>query len=270
MTQTAADIKAMLARHGLRPRKRFGQNFLIDGSKVELLLDASGIEVDDLVLEVGPGTGVLTEALLERGARVVACELDRNLADLLRGRLGDRITLVEGDCLASGRVIQPGVDVHLGDEPFRLVANLPYEVASSLMCTLAMHWPACKGQYVTIQKEVADRLLADPATKAWGPLSVLVRRTCAVRRLAVLPPGCFWPRPGVTSAMVAIEPCRTGAHDADDFATFVSKVFRSRRKQLGAVLEGTIVESAGIDPRRRAETLSIDELELLAGLAGKA
>ena len=264
MLQSVGDIKAMLASRGLRPRHRFGQNFLIDGYKVELLVTASGVGPGDLVLEVGPGTGSLTEALLDTGAEVVACELDRDLAALLREHLGDRLTLVEGDCLGPGRTLSADVADALGDRPFTLVANLPYDAASPLMATLAMHWPACLGQYVTIQKEVADRLTADPGTKQWGPLGVLVRRTCAVKRLAVLAPGCFWPQPNVTSAMVALTPAREASSDAESFAAFVRTLFSARRKQLGRTLGKPRVEAVGIDPARRAETLSMDELEALA------
>jgi 16S rRNA (adenine1518-N6/adenine1519-N6)-dimethyltransferase len=264
--QNVADIKAMLESRGLRPRHRFGQNFLIDASKVRLLVEASGVGQGDLVLEVGPGTGVLTEALLEVGADIVACELDRDLTALLRERLGDRITLIEGDCLAKGRALSADITECLGARRFKMVANLPYDIASSLMATLAMHWPQCDGQFVTIQKEVADRLTASAGTKQWGPLGVLVRRSCDVRRLALLPPGCFWPQPGITSAMVSIVP-RDGAAstaDAEAFASFVSKLFSARRKQLGSMMDKAILASLGIDPQRRADTLSMAELEGLS------
>ena len=264
MTQTVSEIKALLASRGLRPRHRFGQNFLIDGSKVDLLLDASGAGSGDLVLEVGPGTGVLTEALVERGIEVVACELDRDLASLVRDRLGSGITMIEGDCLGPHRALSKAVSDAIGDRPFRLISNLPYDAASSVMATLAMHWSTCIGQYVTIQKEVADRLTAEPGARAWGPLSIHIRRTSTVRRLAVLRPGCFWPQPGVTSAMVAIEPQRPPYADAEAFARFVTQLFSNRRKQLGSTLDRAVVESLGIDAERRAETLSIEELEQLA------
>jgi len=264
VTQTVAQIKALLASRGLRPRHRFGQNFLIDASKVDLLLDASGVVAGDLVLEVGPGTGVLTEALVDRGVEVVACELDRDLAALVRDRLGDAITMLEGDCLGPGRTLAALVADALGDRAFYLIANLPYDAASPVMATLAMHWSTCIGQFVTIQKEVADRLTAEPGSRAWGPLSIHIRRTCTVRRLAVLRPGCFWPQPGVTSAMVAIEPHRPPYDAAEAFATFITTLFGSRRKQLGSTLDRGVVESVGIDASRRAETLSMDELERLA------
>ena len=263
MPQSVADIKAALAARGLRPRHRFGQNFLIDGSKVDLLVAAADLSPCDVVLEVGPGTGVLTEALLATGATVVACELDRDLAALVRDRWGDALTLVEGDCLSKGRRLADDVAQAIAGRPFKLVANLPYDAASPLMASLAMHWPACKGQYVTIQKEVADRLTAKPGTRQWGPLGVLVRRTCDVRRLAVLAPGCFWPQPKVTSAMVVIEPARAFDDQGDAFAAFVTEVFAGRRKQLGRVAGRAAVEAAGLDPTRRAETLTIDELERL-------
>ncbi|MCH2138662.1 MAG: 16S rRNA (adenine(1518)-N(6)/adenine(1519)-N(6))-dimethyltransferase RsmA [Phycisphaerales bacterium] len=267
MGQTVGDIKALLAARGLRPRHRFGQNFLIDDTKVQSLLDASGVGQGDLVLEVGPGTGVLTEALLDRGADVVTCELDRDLTALVRDRLGDRVHVIEGDCLGVGRTVSADIANVLGDRPFTLVANLPYDAASPLMASLAMHWPTCRGQFVTIQKEVADRLTAEPGTKAWGPLGVLVRRTCDVRRVAVLPPGCFWPQPKVHSAMVGITPRGDWPGDADAFAAFVKQLFAARRKQLGSMLEGAVVTSVGIDPKRRADTLTLEELELLAAAA---
>ena len=272
MPQTVTEIKALLESRGLRPRHRFGQNFLIDASKVRLLIEASGIGPGDLVLEVGPGTGVLTEALLETGADIIACELDRDLAMLVQERLGKRITLIQGDCLAKGRALNGDIAEALGTRPFRLVANLPYDIASSLMATLAMHWPTCLGQFVTIQKEVADRLTASPGTKQWGPLGVLVRRSCSVQRLALLPPGCFWPQPGITSAMVSIVPLDTApsALDAEDFASFVSKLFSARRKQLGSTMDKALLESLGIDPLRRGDTLTMDELEALGAAAAQA
>ena len=143
---------------------------------------------------------------------------------------------------------------------FAIAGNFPYNISSQILFRV-LDWrdrvPECVGMF---QKEVADRLRAQPGTKAWGPLSIHVRRTCDVRRLAVLAPGCFWPRPRVQSAMVAIEPVRRAPADPDGYATTIKHLFASRRKQLGATVDRGLLEAAGIDPTRRAETLSMEEL----------
>ncbi len=271
--QDLARIKALLAARGLRPRHRLGQNFLHEPVRIERLVDAAGVRPGDLVLEVGPGTGALTEALLDRGARVVACELDRDLADLVEEELvpraDGRLVLVRGDCLGRGRRLAADVDAALGGEPFRLVANLPYQAASPLMAELALQRPDCLGQFVTIQKEVADRLVAPTGTGTYGTLTVLVRAAATVERLEVLPPGCFWPPPKVTSATVAVRPrgerelpdaLRPGGPGADRtgrdaFARFVSGLFSKRRKQLGAILGRDRTWPEGVDPSARPERL---------------
>lgn len=258
--QTLSEIKALLADRGLTPRHRFGQNFLHDHNHLTRLLEAAGIGEGDLVLEIGPGTGTLTEALLDRSADVICCEIDRDLADLVEDRLGSRITLVRGDCLETGRRLASPIVEAIGGRPFTLVANLPYDAATPVMVDLAIGEHPCLGQFVTIQKEVGERLLADPDTKAWGPLSVLVRARCAVERIGVLPPGCFWPAPAVTSMMVGITPTAPLPSDMADFASFVSRLFSTRRKQLGGVLGADVVEQAGIDPTWRCERLDVEAL----------
>jgi SAM-dependent methyltransferase len=160
MPQTLAEIKDLLASRGLSPLKRFGQNFLIDQNLVRKLVDEAGVTPGELVLEVGPGTGTLTEELLGRGCEVIACELDRGLAALLRDRLGarERFALVEGDCLGGKRHVSPAVVGAIGGRPFVLVANLPYGAATPLMLALLTEHPGCRGMFVTIQREVGERL----------------------------------------------------------------------------------------------------------------
>ena len=131
--QTLSEIRALLDSRGLRPRKRFGQNFLHDKNQLRRLVDASGVGEGDVVLEVGPGTGTLTEALLERGARVIASEIDEDLAGISEERLGDRVTLVRGDCLGGRRTLAPAIVAAIDGRSFTLVANLPYQAASPLM-----------------------------------------------------------------------------------------------------------------------------------------
>lgn len=222
---------------------------------------AADLVAGDLVLEVGPGTGTLTEAMLERGAEVVACEIDRDLAGLLRDRLDDRIHLIEGDVLESGRRLAEAVRAALGDRAFKLVANLPYQVASPLMAGLLIDHPACTLQVVTIQAEVADRLLAEPGTKAYGPLGVIVQAFAAVERIATVKPGSFWPAPKVTSAMVRITP-RDVERPADraGFARFVTELFGKRRKQLGTILGADVTWPEGVVPTQRPEALRIDQM----------
>ncbi len=265
--QTLTDIKRMLEERGLSPRHSLGQNFLIDQNLVKRLVDAAGVGAGDLVVEVGPGTGVLTDELLLRGAQVIACELDDGLANLLRERLIGKasFTLIEGDCLAGKRGINPDILRAVGDRRFKLVANLPYAAASPLMGTLATEHPACTAMYVTIQREVGERLRAKPGTKEYGELGIVVQALAEVERLALLPPECFWPRPKVTSEMVAIRrrsaPLTT---DADKLMRLCHTLFSKRRKQLGTILGRSTTLPADIQPSQRPEELSVEQLVRLA------
>lgn len=265
--QTLAQIRELLETHGLSPRKSLGQNFLIDQNLIRRLVDASGVSRGDVVLEVGPGTGALTDELLARGCIIVACELDRGLATLLRERhrTSEAFTLVEGDCLASKRSINPDVTGALADRPFQLVANLPYGVATPLILALLTGFPACGSIFVTIQREVADRLTARHGTKEYGPISIVAQALCRVERIATLPPECFWPRPDVTSAMVSLirrpDPL---TRDPVHLAAFCQKAFMSRRKQLGRVLGRDTVWPDGITPQNRIEELPVDRVVALA------
>lgn len=250
--QTLAQIREMLESRGLSPRKSFGQNFLIDHNLITKLIDAAkehaGLGEGSVVLEIGPGTGALTLGLLERGARVVACELDRGLAALLRETIGatfdgSRFALVEGDCLASKHALNPAVleavDAFAGKEgEFTLIANLPYGAATPAMMALLADHPRCRGLFVTIQQEVADRMLARAHSKDYGPLSVLVAATSRAWQVAKLPPECFWPRPGVHSAMVAAVRVEglVPVGEARALVDFAQGLFEQRRKQIGSVL----------------------------------
>ncbi len=264
LMQTLTEIRSLLAERGLRPKHRLGQNFLHDQNQLRKLLDAAALEPGEVVLEVGPGTGTLTEALLERGAEVIACELDTDLASLIEERLGDRITLLRGDCLGSSRSLSSSVVEAIGGRPFKLIANLPYQAASPLMATLALHHPNGSGQFVTIQREVADRLLASPGTKAYGPLTIIIRAFAEIERIGTLSPQCFWPAPEVTSAMVAIR--RKPHVTVDDparFARFVTQLFTKRRKQLGGTLGRELIERAavpGVEPSMRPEALTVEQI----------
>jgi 16S rRNA (adenine1518-N6/adenine1519-N6)-dimethyltransferase len=277
--QTLAAIRDLLASRGLTPRKALGQNFLIDHNLIRKLADAAGIARGDLVLEVGPGTGALTDELLLRGAHVIAAELDRGLAELLRERLADpqaalgappeaRLTLIEGDALASKRRLALAIAQALAGRPFRLVANLPYNAATPLMLALLTEHPECSGLWVTIQREVADRLLAKPSTPDYGTLGVVAQALARVGRLANLPRECFWPRPEVTSAMVSVIRRPDPLTDRPvRLAAFCQRVFSQRRKQLGSVLGRTFPWPPGIRPENRVEELDPGRIVALAETA---
>lgn len=282
--QSLTEIKSLLEANGLSPRKVFGQNFLIDHNLIRKLVDASGAKAGDVVLEVGPGTGTLTEELLARGCFVVAAEIDRGLAELLRGRFasfGERFVLVEGDCLDGKRALAPaiidaveakidaaGVSVPNPGRVFRLVSNLPYGAGTSVMAILLADHSRCVSQAVTIQKEVAERLMAPAGSRDFGPVSVLAQAMADVKMVATLPSECFWPRPDVTSAMVSlvrkVQPMTEQPRALLDIA---QKVFERRRKQLGGVISGLVAEGFefpdGIVRTQRAEELSITQFVAL-------
>lgn len=266
--QTLTEIKEILASRGMSPRKGFGQNFLTDHNLIRKLVDAANPLPTETVLEIGPGTGTMTEELLARGCRVIACEIDRGLSVWLREHFGsnDRFTLVEGDCLDTKSSLSAEALAAIGpaNAPFLLISNLPYAAATPVMSTLLADHPSCRGLFVTIQKEVADRLAALHGSKDFGTLSVLAQAVATVETVAKLPPGCFWPQPDVTSAMIAIRRLATPRHESPRaLAGFCQKLFEKRRKQIGAILgrEGPWPE--GITPELRAEQLSVEQLIVL-------
>lgn len=273
--QTRSDIRALLERAGHPPKKALGQNFLTDHNMIRKLVDDADIAPGDRVLEIGPGTGALSVELLERGADLLACELDAALANLLRETLAqqhpDRFTLIEGDCLQRKSALNPEIVRALGDSPFTLIANLPYHAATPLMLALMTNHPACTGMFVTIQHEVVQRFAAQPSTKEYGTISVIAQQLGAVGTIAKLPPGCFWPQPGVASAMMRW--IRTPDHPHDPqwwgtFARITQQLFQSRRKQLAGVVKRMTDQPVqwpqGIQPNDRIDALSPQLVEQLA------
>ncbi|MCX5658645.1 MAG: 16S rRNA (adenine(1518)-N(6)/adenine(1519)-N(6))-dimethyltransferase RsmA [Planctomycetota bacterium] len=283
MAQTLTDIKALLDSHGLRPKHSLGQNFLHDANQMRRILAAAAPGPTDIVLEVGPGTGALSEWILEAGARLIAVEIDRDLEPILRDRVAplapDRFELIVDDVLEGKHTINPRVIEALRRAgpasgstppalpPFKLIANLPYHVASPLLANLVTDHPAMILAVVMIQREVADRLTAPPGGKDYGPLGVLMQAMCEVDRVATLSPGCFWPQPTIDSAVVRLR--RRAAPLTDDparLAATLHLVFGQRRKQLGAILGRATPLPPGIDPTWRAERLSVEQLVELSRL----
>jgi 16S rRNA (adenine1518-N6/adenine1519-N6)-dimethyltransferase len=266
--QTLSDIRALLDAHGLKPQHRLGQNFLHDKNLLTRLVQSAGITPGELVLEIGPGTGTLTEGLCAAGAQVVACEIDGGLAGIMRDRFPD-VQLLECDCLGRGRRLAAPLTDVLEGRPFKLVANLPFQVASTVVVTLLVHHPECHGLFVTIQQEVAERLAAEPGTKAFGALTVTVRGLAEVTPIAQLPASCFWPRPKVASTMVAIRPCDPQEHGITDpvaLATFATTLFGKRRKQLGTIFGRDIKWPDGITPDLRPDALTVHQIIKLCSL----
>ena len=267
--QTLTHIRALLDAHGLKPQHRLGQHFLHDKNLLRRLIGAAEIAPGELVLEIGPGTGTLTEGLCAAGAEVVACEIDTGLAVIMRERFGHGVHLLECDCLGRGRRLAPPLTDVLARRPFKLVANLPYQVASPIMVTLLVHHPECRGQFVTIQQEVAERLAAEPSTKAYGALTVTVRGLAEVTPIARLPASCFWPRPKVASTMVAIRrrlPEEHGITDPETLATFATALFGKRRKQLGTIFGREVKWPDGITPDLRPDALTVQQIIELCSL----
>ncbi len=274
MAQTKHEIQALLAEAGSAPRRRFGQNFMIDGNLVRLVADAGRVAPGDVVIEVGPGTGTLTEELLSRGGRVTAVEIDRDLAAMLRNRFEGRndFRLIEGDALAGKHQLNPELLAVVHGA--KLVANLPYNIASPLVIELLIAGADCLA--FTVQKEVADRLRAGAGSDDYGPLSIMARMLAKVEVLRTLPPQAFWPMPKIESALVRMTRAdRLGAL-AGPMGTFVHQLFSSRRKTLRkALLQAgvdaePVLAARGISPQIRPEELTPEQcLELFLEANGR-
>jgi len=285
--QTLSEIKELLAIAGHEPKKSLGQNFLIDHNLIRKLVDASGVEAGDLVLEVGPGTGALTVELLERGCKVIACELDRAFVTLLNETLGkefsDQLLMIEGDCLSNKRELNIELKDMLGDQPFKLVANLPYHAATPLMLALMTQYEQCSGMYTTIQHEVVERFGASPGSKAYGTISVIAQCLGDVGLIAKLAPGCFWPPPNVGSAMMRWERS-SNVDSASEFsaemgwwptmADMTQSFFQRRRKKLSGSVK-TMTSSpinwpSGVTSDDRIDALTPQQVNALCYAIHKA
>lgn len=242
MAQSKSEIQRLLAEANTAPRHRFGQNFMIDANVVRLIADAGAIDASDLVIEVGPGTGTLTDELLSRGASVLACEIDRDLARSLRSRLNEnaRFELIEGDALDGKHALNQELlarvqDARANGRVVKLVANLPYNIASPLVIGLLME--GVERLVFTVQKEVADRLRGSPDTDDYGPLTVMAQLLGRVEVLRTLPNTVFWPPPKIESALVRIDREDRLGGSARAFSRFVASLFSFRRKTLRKALD---------------------------------
>lgn len=268
-----ADLAAtrhILKTFDLRASKRLGQNFLIDSSVVQKIVDAAEISEGDEVLEIGPGIGTLTQGLLEAGAKVTAVELDKKLPAVLEKTLEgyENFKLVQGDILK--------VDIEeLMPPNFKVVANLPYYITTQILLTLLEKKLPVTKIVTMVQKEVAERMTAAPNSKIYGAMTVAVQFRADVQIAFEVPPSAFLPRPEVTSAVVVCDVRESPFKVADEnyFIKVVRAAFGQRRKTLVNSLLGagfprekilSALEIANISAERRAENLSIEDFVNLA------
>ncbi|MET7397848.1 16S rRNA (adenine(1518)-N(6)/adenine(1519)-N(6))-dimethyltransferase RsmA [Dactylosporangium sp. NPDC005572] len=265
-----AEVRELAHKLGIRPTKQLGQNFVHDPNTVRRIVRAADLAPDDVVLEVGPGLGSLTLALLEHGNRVHAVEIDPVLAAALPDTVArfapeqaDRLTVIPGDALRA--------EVPAG--PTALVANLPYNVAVPVVLHLLANLPTLRHGLVMVQKEVADRLTAGPGSRVYGVPSVKLAWYATARQAGKVPPSVFWPVPNVDSGLVGFT--KRAQSEGDREATFavVDAAFAQRRKILRGALAGwaggpdaaeRILRAAGVDPGARGEQLTVEDFTRIA------
>ncbi|MEM9588296.1 MAG: 16S rRNA (adenine(1518)-N(6)/adenine(1519)-N(6))-dimethyltransferase RsmA [Planctomycetota bacterium] len=286
--QTASYLSHRLAAAGLRPVSRYGQNFLIDLNLVELIARSAELRPNDLVLEIGTGVGSLTRLLADQAGAVLSVEIDANLHRLAQEELGDRpnVKLLQGDALRNKNSLRADLVDHLNDALGRLgdearlllVANLPYNVATPIISNLLRQTPTPDAMVVTIQKELGDRMMAQPGSKDYGALSVWVQSLCKVSLVRVLPPTVFWPRPKVHSSIIRLDLVREWRDQFADLEYFhqtVRAVFFHRRKFLRSVVVSAmkgrlsksqvdeVLASLGHQTETRAEQLDVGQIQAL-------
>jgi 16S rRNA (adenine1518-N6/adenine1519-N6)-dimethyltransferase len=269
---TPPRIRALLADHNLRPRRRLGQHFLADPNTARRIVRLAAVEAGDRVLEIGPGLGSLSLALAEAGAQVVALEVDPALAAVVRELTADLDVRVEvGDALTAE------LAALLDGDGWRCVSNLPYNVAAPVVVRVLEETPGVERLLVMVQREVGERLAAPPGTDAASAVSVVVAYHGAAEIAGVVPPTVFVPQPKVESALVRIvrhadPPVAVPSPDA--LSALVRAGFGQRRKMLRRALRAalgdrteTVLAQAGIEGTTRAERLTLDEWAALARAA---
>ncbi len=292
--QTKRQIQQLLVSAGVRPNKRLGQHFLIDLNLMRLLVDSANINNNDIVLEVGCGTGSLTGALIEKAGMVIAVELDRNLVEIAKSQLAnaENIEFINTDILENKNTLSYIVTNALESARKKchgrilLVANLPYNVASPIMMNLVTGPRVADALYVTVQKEVADRMTAVPASSDYGTLSIFLSATGDVKTIRVLKPTVFWPQPQVDSAMVSFvrdQAKLKRIENMEFFSETVHLFMGHRRKTLmacsklargklakidntGGINWPGIFERCSINPTQRPEELGAEDYIAIANL----
>jgi 16S rRNA (adenine1518-N6/adenine1519-N6)-dimethyltransferase len=284
-----AEIRALAERHGIRPTKSLGQNFLHDANTIRRIVRTADLAPGEVVLEVGPGLGSLTLGLLDGGAKVLAVEIDPVLAGALAATVADRtppganwagrLSVVTADALSVSA--QELLDASPVPEspPTALVANLPYNVAVPVVLSLWAALPSLRHGLVLVQSEVAERLAAPPGSKIYGVPSAKAAWFADVTRAGAVARPVFWPAPNVDSGLVRMvrrPPPDSGAATRTQVFAVIDAAFAQRRKMLRSALASwagsparaiELLEGAGIDPTRRGETLTVGEFARLAAQA---
>jgi 16S rRNA (adenine1518-N6/adenine1519-N6)-dimethyltransferase len=262
--QTVSYLTARFREAGIRPDVRHGQNFLIDLNLLDLLLNAADIQPTDVILEVGTGMGSLTSRMAEKAAAVVTVEIDERLYAMAAEELSEfsNVLMLQVDALKSKNHLEPEVIAVVKEQleldparRFKLVANLPYNIATPILSNLLTCDVVPLSMTATIQKELAERMVAVPSTKDYSALSIWMQALCDIQIVRVLPPQVFWPKPKVHSAIVHIVPSpekRARIPDLTFFHDFVRSLFLHRRKFLRGVLIVMLKE--------RVEKQIVDEL----------
>jgi len=282
--QTLTFLRRRFEASGIRLRSKYGQNFLIDLNLLDVLVEAAAVDANDVVLEVGTGTGSLTALLARRAAAVVPVEIDSRMFQLAEEELHrfENVTMLRLDALQNKNRLNSemldAVRQKMEGRPgarFKLAANLPYQAAAPLMSNLLeLDDPPCR-MTVTIQKEMADRMVARPGSKDYGALSVWMQSQCRVEILRTLPPEAFWPRPKVSSAFVQVElddALRARIFDRKQWHDFIRALFLHRRKHLRSSLlcmapesmdkraVDSVLARLGLDGTVRAEQLDCEAM----------
>ena len=264
MTLTRTQVKDLLQKYDINPRKSLGQNFVVEPNTIRQIIELASIKPDDFIIEVGPGIGSLTSSLLEVAGHVTAIEVDdalvRALTDLLQPE-DNKFRLINADVM--------NLDVNellaARNESWNLVANLPYNISVPVICDFLERVPVITKMTVMVQREVAERLVAKTGEKAFGLPSLKIQYFAEVKKIADVPPSVFLPKPKVDSSLVQIERREKYVTSANYDVLFelAKRSFSQRRKMLRRSLKETFdlndFESAGIDPTRRAEDITLEE-----------
>ena len=258
MTHSRTRIHELLGDGGLAPRRDLGQNFVADPNTVRRIATLADVGPGDHVVEIGAGLGSLTLALAETGAQVTAVEIDRGIVPVLRSVVEglSNVTVVEADATSADWSSMLG-----SRSGWTLVANLPYNVATPLVCDLLDDVPAVESMLVMVQKEVAERFAAGPGSKQYGAVSVKIAYWATAKLVATVPASVFVPRPNVESALVRIDRHDPPDTDPDPLFSLVKQAFGQRRKMLRRSLAGTVsaeqFAAADVSPQARPEQLAL-------------
>jgi len=275
------DIRRAIKTGEIRPVKSLGQNFLADANVAERIVDAAGVRGEDVVIEIGPGAGALTEKLCHRAGFVVAVEIDRRLVETLEPKMAlhGNFKLINGDILKLGIPDILAAAGRPATDGFIVISNLPYYITTPIIMGVLEGSAIPFRMVLMMQKEVADRIVARPSTKAYGALTVAVNYYAKPTKAFSVPPHCFVPQPGVDSTVLVLEPHGRPPVDLADkqfFFRVVRAAFAQRRKQLinclihegllpkDKALAGRILEGAGLSPKARGDELGITEFARLS------